>query len=67
MANCCFVSVAVTEILWRPRGLLVDQFDSKEDLINAVITSSFIPGYIFRNVLNLIIIYIYVIFQLNEV
>lgn len=25
--------------------MLVDQFDSKEDLINAVITSSFIPGY----------------------
>ncbi|THF98616.1 hypothetical protein TEA_020684 [Camellia sinensis var. sinensis] len=32
------------KILWRPRGLLVDQFDSKEDLINAVFTSSFIPG-----------------------
>lgn len=50
------VRVAVTQILWRPRGLLVDQFDSKEDLINAVFTSSFIPGYlaprpatIFRN------------------
>ncbi|XWS62535.1 hypothetical protein CRYUN_Cryun06bG0019600 [Craigia yunnanensis] len=40
------VRVAVTQILWRPRGLLVDQFDSKEDLINAVITSSFIPGYV---------------------
>ncbi|CAL5438746.1 unnamed protein product [Camellia sinensis] len=38
--------VAVTQILWRPRGLLVDQFDSKEDLINAVFTSSFIPGYL---------------------
>ncbi|KAG6780252.1 hypothetical protein POTOM_013106 [Populus tomentosa] len=37
---------AVTQILWRPRGLLVDQFDSKEDLINAVVTSSFIPGYL---------------------
>ncbi|KDP38891.1 hypothetical protein JCGZ_05048 [Jatropha curcas] len=50
------VRVAVTQISWRPRGLLVDQFDSKEDLINAVFTSSFIPGYlaprpatIFRN------------------
>ncbi|XP_058097225.1 uncharacterized protein LOC131242537 isoform X1 [Magnolia sinica] len=50
------VRVAVTQILWRPRGLLVDQFDSKEDLIDAVFTSSFIPGYlaprpatIFRN------------------
>ncbi|XP_019173620.1 PREDICTED: uncharacterized protein LOC109169221 isoform X2 [Ipomoea nil] len=41
------VRIAVTEILWRPRGLLVDQFDSKEDLINAVITSSFIPGCVF--------------------
>ncbi|VFQ96321.1 unnamed protein product [Cuscuta campestris] len=41
------VRIAVTEILWwRPRGLLVDQFDSKEDLINAVMTSSFIPGYL---------------------
>ncbi|XVF45739.1 hypothetical protein PTKIN_Ptkin02bG0230600 [Pterospermum kingtungense] len=40
------VRVAVTQILWRPRGLLVDQFDSKEDLINAVVTSSFIPGYV---------------------
>ncbi|KAL3635268.1 hypothetical protein CASFOL_019815 [Castilleja foliolosa] len=40
------VRIAVTEILWRPRGLLVDKFDSKEDLINAVFTSSFIPGYL---------------------
>ncbi|KAF5733305.1 hypothetical protein HS088_TW17G00847 [Tripterygium wilfordii] len=40
------VRVAVTQIMWRPRGLLVDQFDSKEDLINAVFTSSFIPGYL---------------------
>ncbi|KAL9245966.1 hypothetical protein vseg_019556 [Gypsophila vaccaria] len=40
------VRVAVTQIVWRPRGLLVDQFDSKEDLINALITSSFIPGYL---------------------
>nr|GME08981.1 patatin-like phospholipase domain-containing protein 2 isoform X1 [Ipomoea batatas]GME08984.1 patatin-like phospholipase domain-containing protein 2 isoform X1 [Ipomoea batatas]GME19549.1 patatin-like phospholipase domain-containing protein 2 isoform X1 [Ipomoea batatas] len=44
--SIAFIVVAVTEILWRPRGLLVDQFDSKEDLINAVITSSFIPGYL---------------------
>ncbi|OAY44940.2 hypothetical protein MANES_07G014400v8 [Manihot esculenta] len=43
------VRVAVTQILWRPRGLLVDQFDSKEDLINAVFTSSFIPGWICSN------------------
>ncbi|CAK8530227.1 unnamed protein product [Lathyrus sativus] len=40
------IRVAVTQLLWRPRGLLVDQFDSKEDLINAVFTSSFIPGYL---------------------
>ncbi|KAL0454433.1 UNVERIFIED_CONTAM: 1-acylglycerol-3-phosphate O-acyltransferase PNPLA3 [Sesamum latifolium] len=40
------VRVAVTQILWRPKGLLVDQFDSKEDLIDAVFTSSFIPGYL---------------------
>ncbi|TXG53822.1 hypothetical protein EZV62_019078 [Acer yangbiense] len=40
------VRVAVTQIFWRPRGLLVDQFDSKEDLINAVVASSFIPGYL---------------------
>ncbi|KAK6805344.1 hypothetical protein RDI58_003129 [Solanum bulbocastanum] len=40
------IRVAVTQILWRPRGLLVDQFDSKEDLVNAVFTSSFIPGYL---------------------
>ncbi|VFQ98518.1 unnamed protein product [Cuscuta campestris] len=41
------VHIAFTEKLWwRPRGLLVDQFDSKEDLINAVMTSSLIPGYL---------------------
>ncbi|KAE9591882.1 hypothetical protein Lal_00039101 [Lupinus albus] len=40
------VRIAVTQLLWRPRGLLVDQFDSREDLINAVFTSSFIPGYL---------------------
>ncbi|KAJ4964285.1 hypothetical protein NE237_024224 [Protea cynaroides] len=49
------IRVAVTQILW-PKCLLVDQFDSKEDFIDAVLTSSFIPGYlapspaiIFRN------------------
>ncbi|KAG0497496.1 hypothetical protein HPP92_002187 [Vanilla planifolia] len=40
------VRVAITQLSWRPRGLLIDQFDSKEDVINAVITSSFIPGYL---------------------
>ncbi|XP_072972581.1 uncharacterized protein [Typha angustifolia] len=50
------IRVAITQLFWRPKGLLVDQFDSKEDLIDAVFTSSFIPGYlaprpatIFRN------------------
>ncbi|KAH8521627.1 hypothetical protein H0E87_002607 [Populus deltoides] len=46
MPDFWVMTVAVTQILWRPRGLLVDQFDSKEDLINAVVTSSFIPGYL---------------------
>ncbi|CAD6253653.1 unnamed protein product [Miscanthus lutarioriparius] len=40
------IRVAITQLSWRPRGLLVDQFDSKDDVINAVITSSFIPGYL---------------------
>lgn len=40
------IRVAITQISWRPRGLLVDQFDSKGDLINALITSAFIPGYL---------------------
>uniref|UniRef100_A0A803KWU3 Patatin n=1 Tax=Chenopodium quinoa TaxID=63459 RepID=A0A803KWU3_CHEQI len=40
------VRVAITQIVWRPRGLLIDQFDSNEDLINALFTSSFIPGYL---------------------
>ncbi|KAM3368736.1 hypothetical protein ACQJBY_016951 [Aegilops geniculata] len=40
------IRVAITQLSWRPRGLLVDQFDSKEDVINAIITSSFIPGYL---------------------
>ncbi|KAK4794917.1 hypothetical protein SAY86_012911 [Trapa natans] len=37
------IRVAVTQIFWKTRGLLVDQFDSKEDLINAI--SSPTPGY----------------------
>ncbi|KAG6495610.1 patatin-like phospholipase domain-containing protein 2 isoform X1 [Zingiber officinale] len=40
------IRVAITQLLWRPKGLLVDHFDSKEDLIDAVFTSSFIPGYL---------------------
>ncbi|CAN6480133.1 unnamed protein product [Victoria cruziana] len=38
--------IRVTQVFRRPRGLLVDQFDSKKDLIDAVFTSSFIPGYV---------------------
>lgn len=50
------IRVAITQVFRSPRALLIDQFDSKEDLIDAVFTSSFIPGYlapmpvtIFRN------------------
>jgi hypothetical protein len=39
-------TVAVTQVFRQPRGLLVDSFDSKEDLINALHTSCFIPGYL---------------------
>eukprot|EP00252_Welwitschia_mirabilis_P000871 TRINITY_DN1084_c0_g1_i4.p1 TRINITY_DN1084_c0_g1~~TRINITY_DN1084_c0_g1_i4.p1 ORF type:complete len:360 (+),score=49.23 TRINITY_DN1084_c0_g1_i4:251-1330(+) len=40
------IRVAITQVFRSPRALLVDQFDSKEDLINALFTSSFIPGYL---------------------
>jgi hypothetical protein len=40
------IRVAVTQVFRRPRGLLVDFFDSREDLINALLTSCFIPGYL---------------------
>lgn len=40
------IRVAITQVFRSPRALLVDQFDSKEDLIDAVFTSSFIPGYL---------------------
>ncbi|KAG0504265.1 hypothetical protein KC19_N000100 [Ceratodon purpureus] len=50
------IRVAVTQVFRSPRGLLVDYFESREDLINALLTSCFIPGYlaprpvtIFRN------------------
>lgn len=42
----CDSAVAVTQVFRQPRGLLVDYFDSKEDLINALLTSCFIPGYV---------------------
>lgn len=40
------IRVAVTQVFRQPRGLLVDFFDSREDLINALLTSCFIPGYL---------------------
>eukprot|EP00897_Mesotaenium_endlicherianum_P009335 jgi/Mesen1/842/ME000112S10989 len=40
------IRVAVTQVFASPRGLLVDSFDSREDLINALITSSFVPGFL---------------------
>ncbi|KAH9299491.1 hypothetical protein KI387_031173, partial [Taxus chinensis] len=40
------IRVAITQVFRSPRALLVDYFDSKEDLIDAVFTSSFIPGYL---------------------
>jgi hypothetical protein len=50
------IRVAVTQVFRSPRGLLVDYFESREDLINGLLTSCFIPGYlaprpatIFRN------------------
>ncbi|CAI7916295.1 unnamed protein product [Closterium sp. NIES-54] len=45
---CCNgrIRVAVTQVFGSPRGVLVDQFDSREDLIDALITSSFVPGYL---------------------
>ncbi|CAM6082572.1 unnamed protein product [Calypogeia fissa] len=39
------IRVAVTQLFRQPRGMIVDQFDSREDLINALHTSCFIPGY----------------------
>lgn len=39
------IRVAITQVFRSPRALLIDQFDSKEDLIDALHTSCFIPGY----------------------
>lgn len=39
------IRIAVTQLFRQPRGLIVDQFESREDLINALHTSCFIPGY----------------------
>eukprot|EP00475_Leptophrys_vorax_P027253 TRINITY_DN38857_c0_g1_i1.p1 TRINITY_DN38857_c0_g1~~TRINITY_DN38857_c0_g1_i1.p1 ORF type:complete len:653 (-),score=-19.68 TRINITY_DN38857_c0_g1_i1:435-2393(-) len=45
--RCCGrIRVAVTQVFGTPRGVLVDQFDSRADLIDALITSSFVPGYL---------------------
>ncbi|GJP41376.1 hypothetical protein CLOM_g1048 [Closterium sp. NIES-68] len=40
------IRVAITQVFGSPRGLLVDAFESKEDLVDALITSSFVPGYL---------------------
>ncbi|CAI7855342.1 unnamed protein product [Closterium sp. NIES-54] len=40
------IRVAITQVFGSPRGWLVDAFESKEDLIDALITSSFVPGYL---------------------
>eukprot|EP00850_Spirogloea_muscicola_P012638 SM000082S22880 [mRNA] locus=s82:547550:550678:+ [translate_table: standard] len=40
------IRVAVTQVFRAPRGILVDQFDDKEDLINALLTSCYIPGFL---------------------
>lgn len=39
------IRVAITQVFRSPRALLVEHFNSKEDLINALLTSCFIPGY----------------------
>lgn len=56
-------TVAVTQLLWRPRGLLVDQFDSKEDLIDAVFTSSFIPGWLLCTIFVLQLLLCWLIYE----
>ncbi|KAH7299300.1 hypothetical protein KP509_24G004200 [Ceratopteris richardii] len=40
------IRVAVTQLFQSPRALLVEHFFSKKDLIDALLTSSFIPGYL---------------------
>ncbi|CAI5460018.1 unnamed protein product [Closterium sp. Yama58-4] len=40
------IRVAITQVFGSPRGWLVDAFESKEDLINALMASSFVPGYL---------------------
>ncbi|KAJ7557319.1 hypothetical protein O6H91_05G121800 [Diphasiastrum complanatum] len=38
--------VAITQVFRSPKGILVDHFTSNEDLINAVLASCFIPGFV---------------------
>ena len=38
-------AVAITQLLPRPRALVVDTFTSKQDVINALLASCWIPGY----------------------
>lgn len=40
------IRVAITQVFRSPKALLVEDFLSKEDLIDALITSCFIPGYV---------------------
>lgn len=40
------IRVAITQLFQSPRALLVEHFFSKEDLIDALLTSCFIPGYL---------------------
>lgn len=40
------IRVAITQVFRSPKSLLVEHFLSKEDLIDALLTSCFIPGYL---------------------
>ncbi|KAJ7531517.1 hypothetical protein O6H91_14G047000 [Diphasiastrum complanatum] len=40
------VRVGITQLFKSPMGLLVEHFSSRGDLINALLASSFIPGYV---------------------
>ncbi|KAI5067875.1 hypothetical protein GOP47_0016220 [Adiantum capillus-veneris] len=40
------IRVAVTQVFRSPRALLVQHFFSKEDLIDALLASCFVPGYL---------------------
>eukprot|EP00250_Pteridium_aquilinum_P003527 c13840_g1_i1 orf=47-1249(+) len=40
------IRVAITQVFRSPKALLVENFVSKQDLIDALLTSCFIPGYV---------------------